>query len=279
MRIAARCSPSSSSAPSLRLAASMNASPPDTARSGTTRSLVSGEAAVGARHQQRDSAPISSRTPPTSASTSACGSSAAKIPRATAASAVKRSFCIESSAPAQHRFGDVAQDQHAAVRFAFAVQQRLRGGAGIEVRAVEAVGDVFGVRRLAVEQRLAHAPQHRHVGLRTGELARVGADHVVARRAARAQERVVGVNDLRRIVGRFPEHRNRDAFGGRFHRGVERVQALVHFAGVDFEFAAQLATAPSPRRRWRAARRADRRSTCVACCRPRRSCRPRSRRA
>jgi hypothetical protein len=99
MRIAARRSSSSSSAPSLRLADSTNASPPDTARSGTSRSLVSAKPPFGRATSNRDSAPIRSRTPPSNASTSACGSSAAKIPRAIDVNAVSRSFCIANSAP------------------------------------------------------------------------------------------------------------------------------------------------------------------------------------
>ena len=141
---------------------------------------------------------------------------------------------------AQDRLGDVAQDQHAAVRFAVLVQQRLSRRAGVEVRAVEPVGHEFGAGRFAAQQRLAHPAQHRHVGLRAGELARVRADDVLARRAACAQERVVGVDDLGRIVGGLAENRNRDAFGRRFHRGVQRIQPLVHLARIGLEPAAQL---------------------------------------
>jgi len=188
--------------------------------------LVSANPPFGRATSKRDSAPINSRTPPIKASTSACGSSAAKIPRDRRQGGQAFVLHCEFGA-AQDGFGDVVQHQHVPVRLTFVVQQRLGGSGDVIVRAVEPVTHVLGARRLAGAQRFTHRIEDRRVGFRADETLGIAADDVFHARALRAQVRLVRIDDLDRIVGRGPDARDDDRFFGGFHRRGEQLQLIV----------------------------------------------------
>ena len=189
MRIAARLSLSSSSAPSLRLAASMNASPPDTRAFGSEQILRQREPAVGPRDQQArfgaDQLAHAADQRFDQRVRFERGEDAARDRRQRGqAFVLHREF-----GAAQHGLGDVAQ-HHARSGCGRRVLSRAaaptRWRRSANRRAGRSRTPRAPVRRAAASR--ACSGRTRHVGLRAGELARGRADDVLALRAALSAE-------------------------------------------------------------------------------------------